>query len=364
MPSLRPAVTKTPQIYVTIHPTWRRFPRRFRSWTPQAIAIFIFTQFEVLDPPGHSSDEYNASAGRHPFNEGARQLDLGDSADELGLGLMLARFSRGRCSVIPRLHPQKKAFDVSKIDSFSIATDRWGGLLRAVFILVSWTILLSTGLFFIQVSLDSIIWILLLIFSIAFCYTGLFITAHDAMHRTLMPAHPKMNDAIGKLCVRLFALFSYTKLLTKHHQHHHSPASDKDPDYHDGKHPSFIAWYIHFMREYVTLGQILGMGTVFILLWRFAGARPENIILFWAIPSLLSTTQLFYFGTYLPHRQPADGYNNPHRAQSNNYPVWLSFLTCYHFGYHLEHHEYPFVPWWKLARLRAELKKSSTLPPR
>ena len=37
-----------------------------------------------------------------------------------------------------------------------------------------------------------------------------------------------------------------------------------------------------------------------------------------------------------------------HRGQNRRErPVWLSFLTCYHFGYHLEHHRYPWVLWWR-----------------
>jgi beta-carotene ketolase (CrtW type) len=45
------------------------------------------------------------------------------------------------------------------------------------------------------------------------------------------------------------------------------------------------------------------------------------------------------------------GYTNPHRAQSNPLPIFWSFITCYHFGYHQEHHEYPHVPWWKLPEI-------------
>jgi len=79
-----------------------------------------------------------------------------------------------------------------------------------------------------------------------------------------------------------------------------------------------------------------------------------NLLLFWVAPALLSTFQLFYFGTYLPHRLPAAGYDNMHRAVSSNYPVWLSLLTCFHFGYHLEHHVQPVVPWWRLPRLHRQ----------
>ena len=61
--------------------------------------------------------------------------------------------------------------------------------------------------------------------------------------------------------------------------------------------------------------------------------------------------QLFYFGTFLPHSEPEGGYSEPHRAKSTSYPVWLSFITCYHFGYHEEHHEYPHVCWWQLPEI-------------
>ena len=52
------------------------------------------------------------------------------------------------------------------------------------------------------------------------------------------------------------------------------------------------------------------------------------------------------------NRMPAAGYNNSHRAQSNAYSTLCSFITCYHFGYHWEHHEYPCVPWWQLPTIR------------
>lgn len=236
---------------------------------------------------------------------------------------------------------------------------RWGGLTRGLTILTAWLAAVAGGLFLFPLSLSTVAWSVPLVMLIAFLYTGLFITAHDAMHQTLMPRDPFWNDLLGQVCVRLFALFSYTKLRTKHGQHHRNPATPNDPDYHDGKNSTLLGWYLHFMFEYVTWGQILGMGIVFVTLWKGAGAPVENVLLFWAIPSIVSTWQLFYFGTYLPHHEPAGGYTNLHRARSNAFPRWLSFLTCYHFGYHLEHHEYPFVPWWKLGRLRSELEESA-----
>ena len=185
-----------------------------------------------------------------------------------------------------------------------------------------------------------------------FLYTGLFITAHDAMHGSVCPTYPRVNNVIGTIAVRLYALFSYRKLLEKHWAHHRTPASGRDPDFHDGVHSSFLAWYLRFMKEYLGWKQIVGMAVVFQIMAYVLGIPTLNLILFWVSPALLSTLQLFYFGTYLPHRTPEGGYDDPHRAQSNAYSTFWSFITCYHFGYHWEHHEYPDVPWWHLPAIR------------
>jgi len=81
-----------------------------------------------------------------------------------------------------------------------------------------------------------------------------------------------------------------------------------------------------------------------------------NLLLFWILPLLLSSMQLFYFGTYLPHRNH-NGISDRHRARSSDFPLMISFLTCYHFGYHWEHHEYPHLPWFKLPAARNELPR-------
>jgi fatty acid desaturase len=63
-----------------------------------------------------------------------------------------------------------------------------------------------------------------------FLWTGLFITAHDAMHGSIYPERPSVNHAIGKVAVLCYGLFSYQDLLKKHWLHHRYPASDRDPD--------------------------------------------------------------------------------------------------------------------------------------
>jgi len=186
-----------------------------------------------------------------------------------------------------------------------------------------------------------------------FLYTGLFITAHDAMHGGVFPNNNKINNFVGSVTLLLYGLLSYKKLLKKHWLHHHYPASELDPDFHNGEQKNFFAWYLHFMKRYWSWTQIPGLIVLFEIVKYQLHLPERNLTLFWIIPSILSSVQLFYFGTFLPHREPEGGYTNPHRAQSSNRSVFWSFITCYHFGYHQEHHEYPHVPWWKLPAIHS-----------
>ncbi len=174
-------------------------------------------------------------------------------------------------------------------------------------------------------------------------YTGLFITAHDAMHGTISP-NRNVNDVIGYATTFLYAAFWYGKLYRKHHQHHNHVHKDDDPDYHHG---NFITWYFNFMRNYLSVWQLLFMAILFniLKLW----IPQQNLLLFWVLPSLLSTVQLFYFGTYLPHKGE---HTNEHHSRSQNKNHLLAFFSCYFFGYHYEHHDSPATPWWLLWRMK------------
>ncbi len=186
-----------------------------------------------------------------------------------------------------------------------------------------------------------------------FLYTGLFITGHEAMHGLVFPHNLKLNHLIGAVAVLLYAAFPYRKLLKRHWQHHRHPATLLDPDFHDGSNASFWAWYSQFLGRYWSWWQFGYLIVVLGMMNYWLHVSLLNLLLFVLMPSLLSSLQLFYFGTFLPHRQPSEGYQYPHCAQSNTFPVVLSFLTCYHFGYHLEHHQYPTVPWWLLPKVKS-----------
>jgi beta-carotene/zeaxanthin 4-ketolase len=224
------------------------------------------------------------------------------------------------------------------------------GILVATVIVMLWIGSLAF-LSFINICQLLPLWILPAVLGRIFIQTGLFIVAHDAIHGSICSSNRKLNDVIGQFTATLYALLDYQKLAANHWQHHRQPGQASDPDFHDCNH--FI-WYLKFMKGYLNLRQIiiqfLGLGTIFITLHFGLHIPIPNLFVFWILPIFFSTMQLFYFGTYLPHR-PSNP-ENSHQATSSNYPLVWSFLTCYHFGYHWEHHEYPWLAWYQLPSVR------------
>ncbi|RYB01496.1 fatty acid desaturase [Lichenibacterium ramalinae] len=181
---------------------------------------------------------------------------------------------------------------------------------------------------------------------------GLFIVAHDAMHGSLAPFRPAVNRGVGRLVLMLYAGIWYDALVSRHFAHHRAPGTAEDPDFSGDGHVGFWRWFGAFFAEYLSPGQIarLMAGSAVYLL--VLGVPTERLLLFWALPAILSAFQLFFFGTYLPHRAEEEGFHDDHRARSNDFSWLLSLLTCFHFGYHHEHHDDPSVPWWRLPTLR------------
>jgi beta-carotene/zeaxanthin 4-ketolase len=223
-------------------------------------------------------------------------------------------------------------------------------ILIATIIVTIWSISLVL-LMTINIERVNIFIILAAILWQTFLYTGLFITAHDAMHGAVFPSNMKVNHFVGSLCLTSYGCLSYQKLLKKHWQHHRNPASESDPDFHNGKQKNLLAWYFHFMKGYWSWKQIIALMLIYNIIVAILHIPENNLKYFWIFPSILSSLQLFYFGTFEPHRESKQGYKKPHNSQTMSRPVWLSFLTCYHFGYHEEHHEYANVPWWQLPKV-------------
>jgi beta-carotene ketolase (CrtW type) len=221
------------------------------------------------------------------------------------------------------------------------------GILIALLIILLWLVHLVYLLVFIEVSVTSPV-ILLHVAVQTYLYTGLFITAHDSMHG-LVSSNRTINNGIGRLSTWLFAALSYNMLHKKHKLHHQFPGEENDPDF-CANSQNFWVWWFSFMRNYITLWQFISLAVVFNILQIWI--NHWNLIVFWIVPSVLSTFQLFYFGTYRPHRLPHSQNMSPHNARSQKRLHLWAMISCYFFGYHYEHHEWPGTPWWKLYQIK------------
>lgn len=223
------------------------------------------------------------------------------------------------------------------------------GILVASLVMISWGAHLYYLLLHVELSASNP-WMYLHILLQAYLYTGLFITAHDAMHGTISPS-ARINKSFGTAATFLFAGMWYPRLKKNHFLHHRFPASEKDPDYLVSS-QNFFRWWAAFMWRYLTIWQILIMAALFNLLLLHPGISELRALLFWALPAILGTLQLFWVGVYWPHRQPHLPPMEPYKArtQRKNHP-W-AMASCYFFGYHYEHHKNPGIPWWKLHQTK------------
>lgn len=222
-------------------------------------------------------------------------------------------------------------------------------------IIALWILHLWSLLEFAVVDFTSPFFYLRILFQ-AYLSTGLFITAHDAMHRSISP-NKSVNIFFGRISCFLFAGMSFKKLLKNHIEHHIHPGTEKDPDFASHS-QNFFVWFATFMIRYTTVLQLIIMGIAYNLLKiRY---NELSLWIFWVAPLLLGTLQLFYFGTYLPHRLPHHDEMKPHNARTLQRNHFWAMASCYFFGYHAEHHHSPSTPWWKLYSIKNSFQQRAS----
>lgn len=226
------------------------------------------------------------------------------------------------------------------------------GLLLSAAIAGAWMALHIYTVFFHPLDGWGIVAAPLLVLAICWLNVGLFIVAHDCMHGSLAPGRPRLNRWIGRATLALYAGFSFDRLLPKHFEHHRSAGTAADPDFSLEHSRRFWPWYFAFLRQYFGLRELLTLTALVGIYVLLLGASYPNLLLFWALPAILSSLQLFLFGTFLPHRAEEHPFADRHNARSNDFGWLASLLTCFHFGYHHEHHRSPQTPWWRLPSIR------------
>lgn len=228
------------------------------------------------------------------------------------------------------------------------------GLALAAMIFGTWLAIHLFAMFVYR--LDSANWALVpLIFAVQ-CWlsVGMFIVAHDAMHGSLAPAAPRLGEGIGAVLLFLYAGFGWRRMRDAHFDHHRHAGTAQDPDFNAANPHDFWPWYAQFLRRYFGWLSMAWVWTVVLTYYLLLDVPPQNIALLYGFPAIASSLQLFYFGTYRPHRVEqhagAAPFADRHRARTNDMGIVASLVSCFHFGYHHEHHLAPAVPWWGLPR--------------
>ena len=233
------------------------------------------------------------------------------------------------------------------------------GLLLASCVLLAWITIHVGAVFFLDLGWRTLPFVPLVVAVQCWLTVGLFIVAHDAMHGSLAPGRPRLNAAIGTFILTIYAGFAWRKLRDAHMAHHDAPGTADDPDFFVDEPERFWPWFRTFFVRYFGRRSILFVCTVVTTYVLVLGAPVGNVVLFYGLPSLLSSLQLFYFGTFRPHRhEDGNGFADGHNARSSEFGYFASLLTCFHFGYHHEHHAQPWVPWWGLPSTWRTLQRS------
>ncbi len=223
------------------------------------------------------------------------------------------------------------------------------GIVIATSLILLWGIHLFYILLYVETSLSNP-WMYAHILLQAYLYTGLFITGHDAMHGNISKLRI-VNSFFGYLSGFLFAGMYYPRLRKNHGKHHRYAATDEDPDFYEGS-QNFWKWWAVFMYRYVTVAQLVVMAVFYNLLLLIPGVDDRTALLYWALPAILGTLQLFWVGVYWPHRLPHTPEMGPHKARTQAKNHAWAMLSCYFFGYHREHHLNPRIPWWQLHKVK------------
>ncbi|MFU7528406.1 fatty acid desaturase [Qipengyuania sp. ASV99] len=227
------------------------------------------------------------------------------------------------------------------------------GLALAALIAGSWLGIHAYAMFVFELTWSNLPLALAMALVQCWLSVGVFIVCHDAMHGSLAPGHQRLSAGIAAVLLFLYAGFRWRTLRDAHFTHHKLAGKAGDPDF-DEHHPGqFLPWYWTFFKRYFGMHSLIFVHSVVAIYWLIIGIPMVQIVLLYGAPALLSSLQLFYFGTFRPHHHNAAApFSDGHNARSERLSTLASLATCFHFGYHLEHHRQPQVPWWALPAAR------------
>lgn len=204
----------------------------------------------------------------------------------------------------------------------------------------------------------------------ALCAYWMFTVAHDASHNSLS-LYRWLNDGLGRVATMtllplpIFRAFRYI-----HMQHHRFSNEQDDPDYWVGRGSiwtlplrcalmdlHYIAWYVPRLSERpkeeirdTVMAAIFG-GVV--LTWLVSHGWGWEVLLYWVLPARIAISFLALAFDYWPHSPyKATDAENKYIATSVRAGMeWLLTPLLLGQNYHLVHHLYPLVPFYRYVHV-------------
>src|SRR5450830_5008 len=203
--------------------------------------------------------------------------------------------------------------------------------------------------------------------TLALC--SLFTPTHDAAH----PAVPKsefINYLVGSLSLFLWVpLASFPSYRWLHMQHHRFTNEQGDPDFYAGNGKWWtlpLRWLTIDLYQIIFFirysGRVKKSWPGVFLLWCLTGyvfyfAHLHHVlfeaVMLWLVPNRLNMMVLTFLLDYLPHYPHNVAQSDDHyRATSIRQGAeWLMTPLFVFHNYHLAHHLYPTLPFYRLTKI-------------
>ncbi len=194
---------------------------------------------------------------------------------------------------------------------------------------------------------------------------AIFTPLHDGVHQSVSKIR-WLNELVGRLSgIFLFAAFeTFRWVHLEHHKHTNEPGAD--PDLWSGRGPWWalpFRWAtqdLHYIvlehRAGRTLGQRLPLfvtyGGIFVAIAVLTAMGYGRILLFaWILPARVAITLLAFAFDYLPHRPHAVLQRDNRYLATSVMPSRALGVVLLYQNYHLIHHLYPAVPFYRYERV-------------
>ncbi len=199
---------------------------------------------------------------------------------------------------------------------------------------------------------------------------GMFSIIHDASHRAIS-SNKWINDGIGS--IGLIFLFPYAPmpiLRWLHMQHHRHANSKNDPDYFTHTSPrwqalfrwaNFDGYYMYYYFRYGgdfvkkfrgVFALYVGLAVIALAMAIYFGYALEVLVL-WFLPTRIGLLLIDIVFVILPHNPGIVSQNeDPYLATTMRMGwEWLLTPIMVYQNYHLIHHLYPTVPFYKMHKV-------------